>query len=88
MNPQRPSIGVFRLSRLIPSLIVILFAGGLGLVPAADKGVALASTGTLAMSNVTLNNSHVPRFETVEYTFRMAGQWENPFNPVKSAWMQ
>jgi hypothetical protein len=48
---------------------------------AADNVVAIASTGTLAISDVTLSKSQVPRFETVEFTFRMAGRWENPFDP-------
>jgi len=81
MNLHRAGVCVFRLFGLIPSLIAILFASELRPAPAADNVVALASTGTLAISNVALSKSQVPRFETVEYTFRMTGQWENPFDP-------
>ena len=48
---------------------------------AADDVVAPASSGALAISEVALSKSQVPCFETVEFTFRMAGQWENPFDP-------
>ncbi|MBM4025979.1 MAG: DUF5060 domain-containing protein [Planctomycetes bacterium] len=48
---------------------------------AADDVVPLASSGTLAITEVTVNKTEVARYETVEITFRMAGQWQNPFDP-------
>lgn len=71
MNLIRTIVGVFRPSALIPCFIAILFASGLRPAPAADNVVALASSGTLAISDVTLSRSRVPRFETVEFTFRI-----------------
>jgi hypothetical protein len=61
--------------------VAILFASGLGPAPAADGVVALASSGTLAISDVTISDTNVACYETVEFTFRMAGQWKNPFDP-------
>lgn len=81
MNLDKTSSGVFRLSGLIPSLTAILFAGGIGLVPAADNVVPLASSRTLAISEVTVSNRNVARYETVEFNFQMTGHWENPFDP-------
>lgn len=50
---------------------------------AADKDniVPLASSGPLAISDVSLSKAQVARYETVEITFRMTGQWQNPFDP-------
>jgi hypothetical protein len=48
---------------------------------AADDVVPLASSGTLAISDVSISKAQVARYETVEITFRMEGQWRNPFDP-------
>ncbi len=48
---------------------------------AADNVVPLASSGTLAISEVSVGKTPVARYETVEITFRMQGQWQNPFDP-------
>jgi hypothetical protein len=48
---------------------------------AADNVVLLASSGTLAISDVAVSATQVARYETMEITFRMQGQWQNPFDP-------
>lgn len=48
---------------------------------AADNIVPLASSGTLAIFDVTVSKTQVARYETVELTFWMVGQWQNPFDP-------
>jgi len=35
---------------------------------------------TTAVSDVTVSKTQVARYETVEFTFRMQGQWQNPFD--------
>ncbi len=54
-----------------------------GWAGAADNNdiVPLASSGSLALSDVSLGKAQVARYETVEITFRMTGQWQNPFDP-------
>jgi hypothetical protein len=52
-----------------------------GLAWAADNVVPLASSGTLAISDVSVSKAQVARYETVEITFRMEGRWQNPFDP-------
>jgi hypothetical protein len=48
---------------------------------AADNVVPLASSGTLAISEMSVSKTKAARYETVEITFRMVGQWQNPFAP-------
>ena len=54
-----------------------------GWAGAADNNdiVPLASSGSLALSDASLGKAQVARYETVEITFRMTGQWQNPFDP-------
>jgi len=40
--------------------------------------VPLSSTGTLAISDVSINKIQVARYEKVEITFQMKGRWQNP----------
>jgi hypothetical protein len=48
---------------------------------AAEEVVPLASSGTLAISDVSVGKTEAARHETMEITFRMEGQWQNPFDP-------
>ncbi len=48
---------------------------------AADNVVPLASSGTLAISDVSVSKTQGAPYETMEITFRMEGQWQNPFDP-------
>ncbi|HUT87986.1 MAG TPA: DUF5060 domain-containing protein [Thermoguttaceae bacterium] len=41
----------------------------------------LASSRTLAISDVSVSKTPVAPYETVEITFQMEGQWQNPFDP-------
>ena len=81
MSHHRNSVAASCVHGLLPSLLGAVLACAVSPLLAADDVVALASSGTLAISEVTLSKSQVPRYETVEYTFRVAGQWENPFDP-------
>ena len=65
----------------IPGLVLTILVGTARPSLAADNIVPLASSGTLAISDVTVSKTQVARYETVELTFRMVGQWQNPFDP-------
>lgn len=67
--------------RMTSFWLVVTSACVLGPAWAADNVVPLASSGTLAISNVSISKTPVARYETVEVTFQMAGQWQNPFDP-------
>ena len=81
MNRHRRSVRLSRVFGFIPGLVATILACAHRPSPAADEVVPLASSGTLAISDVTLSKTQVARYETVEITFRMEGQWENPFDP-------
>ena len=49
--------------------VVIILACAVGPSPAADDIVPLASSGTLAISDVSVIKTQVARYETVEITF-------------------
>ena len=80
MNLHRTSVVLFCVLGVFPSLVVIVLASELRPARAADDIVPLASSGTLAISDVTASKTQVARFETVEIMFRMDGHWENPFD--------
>ena len=81
MNRHRRSVGLYCEFGLVPIRVVIILACAVGPSPAADDIVPLASSGTLAISDVSVIKTQVARYETVEITFRMEGQWQNPFDP-------
>jgi hypothetical protein len=80
MNPRKTSVGVFSLSGLIRILMAIFLTAEFRPAIGADDVVPLASSGRLAISDVTVSKPQVACYETVEITFRMQGQWENPFD--------
>jgi len=66
---------------VIPGLVVTVLACVLRPSLAADDVVPLTSSGTLTISDMSVSKTPVARYETVEITFRMEGQWQNPFDP-------
>ncbi|MEJ2704210.1 MAG: DUF5060 domain-containing protein, partial [Sedimentisphaerales bacterium] len=70
-----------RYREIVRGLAVMIFACIVGPGVAADNIIPLASSGTLAISNVSVSSLQVARYETVEITFRTEGQWQNPFDP-------
>lgn len=64
----------------LPRLLAAVLACTLSPAFAADDVVRLGSSGTLAISDVTVSKTRVARYETVEVMFHMDGQWQNPFD--------
>jgi hypothetical protein len=81
MNQHRRIIRVSCLRTVICGLAVAVLACAAGPAWAADNVVPLASSGTLTISDMSANRTQVARHETVEITFRLTGQWQNPFDP-------
>ncbi|HUT94105.1 MAG TPA: DUF5060 domain-containing protein [Thermoguttaceae bacterium] len=81
MNRHREIVRVCCVRGLLWGLAVTVLACVLRPSWAADDVVPLTSSGTLAISNVSVTQTQVARYETVEITFRMEGQWQNPFDP-------
>jgi hypothetical protein len=81
MNRYQGTVCVSHVRPVVQGLAVAVLACLLGPAWAADNVVPLASSGTLAISDMSVSKTQVARYETVEITFRMEGQWQNPFDP-------
>ncbi|MCU0917330.1 MAG: DUF5060 domain-containing protein [Planctomycetes bacterium] len=81
MNGYRSMIRVSCVRRAVYGLAVAILACGPRPCQAADEVVPLASSGPLTISEVSIRKTQVARRQTVEITFRMEGQWQNPFDP-------
>ncbi len=81
MSQHLRIVRVFCIRTVVLGLVLMVLACVAVPSRAADNTVPLASSGTLAISHVTVSKTEVARDETVEITFRMQGQWQNPFDP-------
>ena len=81
MNQHLKIVRVSTIRPVVRSLAVMILACVPNPSLAADDIVLLASSGTLAISNVSASSPQVACYETVEITFRLEGQWQNPFDP-------
>jgi hypothetical protein len=81
MNQHQRTVRLWGVRRVIRGLLVIALAGTYQPARAADEVVPLSSSGTLAISDISVGRTPVARHETVELTFQVTGQWQNPFDP-------
>ena len=81
MNSHRTTVNVSQIRAVAYILAMTVLACTCRSSLAADDIVPLVSSGALTISDVSVSRTQAARRETVEITFRMEGQWQNPFDP-------
>jgi len=70
-------------------IVLLLFLSilfmGTGLFAQSAEIITLDSVGTPGISDISINDDMIPRYEKFEISFHLSGTWSNPFDPNEVA---
>ena len=67
------------------AVLLLLLISTLFFSNSASAAAVLESAGEPGISDVTINDDNIPRYEKLEISFNLSGTWSNPFDPDQVA---